>query len=75
MSKSILSDCCLRETEAGTQVEYPLGGKTWGINYKISVCTCCGKPCETLELYVCEECGIISDCESTVCTKCEGVAV
>jgi len=57
------SGCCLKPIETGTRMEYPLGGSTWGIPYKIDVCTGCGKEVEEYVLvHGC--CGLeICECE------------
>lgn len=60
-----VSECCHRSTEDGINREFPLGGSTWSIAYKIKVCECCGKPCDEVE--ACEVCGVVGcggDCES-----------
>lgn len=54
---NLVSECCNRSTENGTYREFPLGGSTWGIDYKIKVCECCGKECDEVE--ACEVCGVV----------------
>ena len=64
----IVSDCCLRPVTEGVKVEYPLGGRAWGIRYKIDVCERCGEECEPIE--VCEMCGEPEcECEEEIARK------
>lgn len=61
---NLVSECCLRSVDDGTYRDFPLGGTTWGINYKTKVCSCCGKECDEVE--ACEECGLVGcqgECE------------
>lgn len=69
--KRLLSECCLREVLEGSKKDYPLGGSTWYISYQIDVCECCGKECETVEKFICEECGAVLEGE---CLECQPTA-
>lgn len=64
----VVSDCCKASVEQGSKPEYPLGGKVWGIQYKVDVCGDCGRECEPVEVEVFECCG------EEVC-ECQEVAV
>lgn len=50
-----ISKCCGKSTFEGMHREYPLGGSTWGINYKVTCCEGCGQECEEVE--ACDQCG------------------
>lgn len=52
---NIVSECCQQPIVTGSKPEYPLGGHTWGINYKVDICEGCGQ--EASELQVCGSCG------------------
>lgn len=41
-----VSECCCADIVQSKQTEYPLGGKTWGIDYSVDVCEKCGKEVE-----------------------------
>lgn len=54
---NIVSECCNRSVDDGIYRDFPLGGTTWGISYKLKVCSCCGKECDEVE--ACEGCGVV----------------
>lgn len=54
---NLVSECCNRTAVDGIDREFPLGGQSWSIAYKIKVCECCGKPCDEVE--ECEVCGVV----------------
>jgi hypothetical protein len=59
-----VSNCCEASVIEGVRREYPLGGRTWGMDYKLQVCDKCKKECD--EVAACEVCGEISckgECE------------
>lgn len=59
----IVSGCCNRGVYSGTLIDYPLGGRTWSIAYKVDVCESCGKEVEEYE-EACDNCGLVScDCD------------
>ncbi|SDJ62004.1 hypothetical protein SAMN05421868_13463 [Paenibacillus naphthalenovorans] len=61
---NIVSLCCGSSIEQGIEVDYPLGGRTWGISYKVDVCGNCGKEAETVEeCGICGEIGCLNECE------------
>lgn len=59
----VVSGCCHAEIVGGARMEFPLGGTTWGITYKIDCCSECGKEVEDYA-EVCECCGEIN-CHGT----------
>lgn len=57
---NVVSACCNREIVQDIVLEYPLGGRTWAIPYKVERCASCGmdiKDVGTVE--ECEECGLV----------------
>lgn len=54
-----VSACCLREIVRDVGLEYPLGGNTWAIPYKIERCSSCGRDIDDVgKTEVCEDCGL-----------------
>ncbi|CAM4100855.1 hypothetical protein PAAL109150_09990 [Paenibacillus alkaliterrae] len=51
-----ISPCCHKEIIVRTHVEFPLGGRTWGMSYKYDACAGCGNEVEEY-VHACEECG------------------
>jgi hypothetical protein len=54
---NVVSNCCHSSIDQGIKREYPLGGSTYGINYKIDVCSECGQPVD----YMVEQCGVCGE--------------
>lgn len=54
------TSCCKASIERGSRTEYPLGGRTWGINYAVDVCGECGKEVKEI-VTVCDCCGEVSE--------------
>jgi hypothetical protein len=60
-----VSPCCHADVVSDIKLEYPLGGNTWAIPYKVDRCESCGKE---VEEYV-EQCGV---CGTVGCDeRCE----
>ena len=53
---NFVSNCCMASIEVGTRMEYPLGGSTYGISYKVDYCDSCGKEVDEV-VEVTECCG------------------
>lgn len=60
-----VSNCCHSSIDQGIRLEYPLGGHTHSISYKIDVCSECGQPVDYLmeQCGVCGEVGCAGECE------------
>ena len=58
MSVNVVSACCHAGIVGGIKREYPLGGSTYSISYKIDCCDCCGNEVQDYA-EVCEGCGEI----------------
>ena len=55
-----VSACCHREIVSDIRLEYPLGGNTWAIPYKVDRCSCCGTDIDNVGMVEeCEECGLV----------------
>lgn len=65
-----VSSCCGSSVEEGSMKEFPLGVRTWYINYKVDICTKCKQECDvTEECGICGEIGCKNECEGD-----EGIA-
>lgn len=60
-----VSSCCHSGVSQGIHLEYPLGGVSHSIAYKIDVCEECGQPVEYLveQCEVCGEVGCSGECD------------
>lgn len=72
-----VSACCLKSIVNDVRLEYPLGGRTYAIPYKVERCEGCGLEIDNVgETEVCETCGLElceGDCEQLEFeTECEG---
>lgn len=59
-----VSSCCHAEILPGVLQDFPTGGATWFINYKVECCASCGKEVEEYAEQ-CDECGVV-DCNEHI---------
>jgi hypothetical protein len=53
-----VSPCCHAEVAGDIRLEYPIGGRSFSIPYKVDRCQCCGKEVEDYA-YACGVCGVV----------------
>lgn len=57
---NIVSACCHRGIVNDIRLEYPTGGRTWAIPYKVERCESCGRDIDDVGTEEeCEECGLV----------------